>query len=349
MRKKFFQLTPLHKQKLLSFILLILGLLPYGSYLAYVLWAGQGPVDYQTFMSIGERFLQGKQVYVENSYYPLPYVMIFAFFRLLPTSLSLVLWLATPVLCALFITRGKPWVLIFAPLYAHFVGGQSSLFGMLSVWGYKQNLQADKAKGGIFLALTLLKPQLAIFPTLFALWHWMQYFRSTKKLPAQLIAWICTALILYAPAFVISPHWLSDWAQVRRPFSARALAGLLPRLLLSFELEPRIFLLLLLPASILLWIGIYRFLHNSMPFEAWLMGSFLINPLIHDYDLIQLIPLLQTKKQQWLAQFASLPGWLTILFAYQDDTAWFTFSLIAPVLLVALCCELRQLETPVQV
>jgi hypothetical protein len=43
----------------------------------------------------------------------------------------------------------------------------------------------------------------------------------------------------------------------------------------------------------------------------------------------------QQRSRQTVAILASLPGWLTILFAYQNDSAWLTFSLIA----LALLCQ----------
>ncbi|MFN3308723.1 MAG: hypothetical protein ACK44E_05875 [Anaerolineales bacterium] len=332
MAKSLFPIPKGQWQRIINLFGLLCGLFPFVSYLFFILSVGQGPIDYETFMAIGERLIQGKQVYGENSYYPLPYVMIFALFRLLPKPLNVFIWFCLPVIMALYIARWKPWVLFFAPLYSHFVGGQSSLFGMLAAWGYRRNSQTHKIAGGVFLALALLKPQLALFPTLYAFSTWIKEIHFQKKIPSQFLAWVSTALILYAPAFVLYPQWLGDWLQAPRPFFERALAGLVPRILVSAQLHPTLLWLLLLIITLIIWVSLLVYV-KSMPFDVWMIGSFIINPFVHDYDLIQLIPFLHTKKEQIIAVLASIPGWLTILLAYQNDQAWFTFTLIAPALL----------------
>ena len=66
--------------KFLKFISIGLLLIPYLLYIDYVIRGGRGPVDYETFINIGDRFLNGNNVYGENSYYPMPYVLVFALF-----------------------------------------------------------------------------------------------------------------------------------------------------------------------------------------------------------------------------------------------------------------------------
>lgn len=58
--------------------------IPYLLYVAFVIREGQGPIDYETFMDIGSRLLEGQEVYGTNSYHPMPYVMIFALFAACP-------------------------------------------------------------------------------------------------------------------------------------------------------------------------------------------------------------------------------------------------------------------------
>jgi hypothetical protein len=59
-----------------------------------------------------------------------------------------------------------------------------------------------------------------------------------------------------------------------------------------------------------------------------------------------LIPLLDQPKRLPIAVLLSLPGWFVILFAYNNDSAWYAFTMIAPGLLGAMLCQDRQAKTP---
>lgn len=314
----------------------VLLLIPYLWYIVFVLQANRGPVDYETFMEIGQRLLHGKEVYGENSYYPMPFVLVFALFSLLPRPLSMALWLLFPVLSALLISGGNPFVLAFAPLFGHFVGGQTAVFGMLGLWGYRKNTQTDKALGGIFLGLTLLKPQLGIIPLTWAGVQWWKEFHALKRLPKQAWTWLITIAVLYLPAFLLSPDWLSRWLSRPRPLFERAMSGLIPRTLLSLVAPQSVaYWLILIGAGSLLLIGIWLSNHRRITLDLAVIWSFIVNPLVHDYDLIQLIPLLERPFLRAAAVLLSLPGWLVILFAYGNDAAWYAFTILAPGLLCA--------------
>lgn len=99
----------------------------------FVIGNGRGGVDYETFMEIGARFNAGEPIWTENSYYPLPYVLVFAFFSALPRELSVLLWHLIPVIAALVIARWRLSILLFAPLFAHMVGGQTAVFAMIGL------------------------------------------------------------------------------------------------------------------------------------------------------------------------------------------------------------------------
>ncbi|MCD4673691.1 MAG: hypothetical protein K8R77_13590, partial [Anaerolineaceae bacterium] len=96
---------PKNKQKLLKLAAVILLLTPYLIYIGLAIHTNRGPVDYETFMNIGSRLLSGGEVYGENSYYPMPYVMVFAVFSWLPRPISMALCLLVPVITALLITK----------------------------------------------------------------------------------------------------------------------------------------------------------------------------------------------------------------------------------------------------
>ena len=92
------------KSRLLKLTSVALLLILYLLYVGYVVRADRGPADYETFMDIGQRLLEGNEIYGENSYYPMPFVMVFALFSWLPRPMSMAIWLLAPVASALLIT-----------------------------------------------------------------------------------------------------------------------------------------------------------------------------------------------------------------------------------------------------
>jgi hypothetical protein len=322
------------KSKLSRWVFLAVSLAPYLAYLSFIIQINQGPIDYETFMQIGQRWRTGAEIYVENSYYPLPYVLIFAAVSALPRPLSMALWLGLPVLAVLLITRGRAWALWFAPVFAHFVGGQSSALAMLGLWGFRHNLETKAVTAGIWLSLTTLKPQLGLVPILFAVGHWYQLYRATGRVPRSMWSFCLATAVIYLPSFILMPDWPVRWLSVPRPFFERALAGFVPRtlwVLLGEQTEAIVVLWLILTGLILvgIWWATRRF-----SLEAVVLWGFVVSPLVHDYDLLQLVPILEAKKLQWAAVLASLPTWWVILFAYNIDAAWYLVTLIAPVVLL---------------
>ncbi len=334
------------KARLLRLLSLILLLIPYLLYVGFVIHGNRGPVDYETFMEIGHRLIVGSQVYSENSYYPIPFVMIFALFSWLPRPISMAVWLLAPPVTALFITGGNPFVLLFAPLFGHFVGGQTAVFGMLGLWGYRKHVEPNKAMGGVFLALTLLKPQLGIVPLAFAAVQWWKDLRLHKGIPVQAWAWTLTMALIYLPGFLLMPDWLSQWLSHPRPLFERAMSGFVPRTLLFFFTPATvIYWSVLAGLAVLLLLGIWLLNHRQIPLDAAVLWGFIINPLAHDYDLIQIIPLLEKPVLQWIAVLLSIPGWMVILFAYTNDSAWYVFTIIAPGILCALLYQKQKTLT----
>lgn len=322
---------------------LVLLLVPYLGYIGFTIASDQGPVDYETFMAIGERLRAGEPVYGENSYYPLPYVMIFAAFSALPRALSLALWLGLPVLVALIATRWHPLVLLFAPVLSHFLGGQSVLFALLGVWGYRRQQDVGVAIGGAWLALLTLKPQLGIIPILWAGVQWLRYLWRERKLPPQAIAFIAVTALLYLPSFLVMPDWVGQWLRAPRPLFERALSGFIPRTLLVTLGEQGAAYWLLLVALGGALLALVWWLHRRrLTFDLLLLWSFVVSPLVHDYDLLQLVALLDTPRRRFAAVLLSIPGWLVIATAYNDNSAWFWFTIIAPGLLAVALWEAHQ-------
>ena len=122
---------------------------------------------------------------------------------------------------------------------------------------------------------------------------------------------------------------MQSWLHTPRPLFERALAGLVPRALLYITPSTSwIFWVILGMLAIGSFYLIWRKNNFQMNFDLFLATSFVINPLVHDYDLIQLIPILCSKRLRNAMLLISIPGWLVILFAYDWDPAWFVFTLI---------------------
>ena len=319
----------------LRILLTSLLLLPYLAYIAYIIRGDQGPIDYETFMKIGNSFLEGGDIYGENSYYPLPYAGIFAVFSLLPRPLSMAIWLLAPVILALAITGFQPYTLLFAPTFSHFTGGQSSIFGLLGFYGYRKNLDPTTYAGGIFLALTCLKPQLGIVPAGYAVYQWILYLKKNQRIPAQAVSFAGSLGLIFLPSFLIRPQWLIEWLYTPRPLFDRAISSAVPRLLfLVSKPEKPTYWVLWFVLTIAVVLITWKLKGESQPLDILVLVSFIINPLVHDYDLIQILPTIQGPIMPAAAVVLSIPGWWTMTTQYGNDEAWVSFILIAPGLLI---------------
>jgi hypothetical protein len=333
--------SPRFASRVLLTLLYAVVILIYIGYFVFILQYSHAAVDYETFMAIGSRFRAGAPVWTENSYYPMPYVLVFALFSALPHTLSIVLWHGAPVIAALYIARWNLWPLLFAPLLAHVLGGQTAFFGLVGLYLYRQHM--DNWRGGIGLALLLMKPQLAVFPVLWAGAQWVIHVRQQRLLPRQPLAFLLLALLIYVPGFFLIPDWMSQWLAQPRGLFERALAGLVPRSLyvLLGGISTGAFWLLLVGIAAVLFVGVWLALRRRLTFDSFMLWSFIVNPLLHDYDLIQMIPLLDNRRLRLTAILASLPLWWVIPFAYTNDSSWFLVTLIAPAVLLVYLRQAR--------
>jgi len=325
-------------------LLNVLAWVPFLLYVGFVISTGRGPVDYETFREIGGRLVQGAPIFVDNSYYPFPIVYVFALLHLLPHPLGAILWLLTPVLAAWWIARRKPWVLLFGPLAAHFFGGQSTVFAMVGLWGYLRRQDVTQGAGGFWLGLIALKPQLAVFPVLHAIRRWWLEFRKTHRPPRQALTFLGLVLAGYLSGVPFGWNWPIQWLTNPRPIFFRAQAGIIPRSLVLLGMDPSsvlFFGVTFLLLGFLFW-GVWRLNGRKMSLALWLFCTACGFPLIHDYDLIQLVPLLDTRQLKRWALIASIPLWIVMLCAYQNDQAWFAVTLIPPVLVIVYLWQARQ-------
>ena len=333
---------PLSYKKLLLYIPVIV---IYISYLLFISLNNHPPVDYVTFMQIGQRYLNHQPIWEFGSYYPLPYVMIFAWFSTLPPSLSIFLWHVIPMVVILMISRGRLWPLLLGPVIDHFIGGQSVVFVLVGVTIYRSH-QKDWI-GGFGLALLLMKPNLAIFPLAWAGIQWLQELRTRRRISSQVWAFVGLSALIFLPSFLVMPDWLSTWTPTRRPIDMRPLAGILPRSLVILEGKqgtgPDFWVPLVLIALVL-FIALWFANRRKLSFDVYMLFSFIVNPYIHDYDLLQLLPFLDTSWKRQLAIVTSIPTWLVIFFAYDNDFAWIAVAFTVPILLVVMLYRDRQSE-----
>lgn len=333
---------PYAYKKLLLYIPIIF---IYISYLLFISLNNHPPVDYQTFMQIGQRYLNHQPIWEFGSYYPLPYVMIFAWFSTLPAPLSIFLWHIIPLIAILVISRGRLWPLLLGIVIDHFIGGQSVVFVLIGITIYR-NHQKDWW-GGVGLALLLMKPNLAIFPLAWAGIQWLQELRVNRRISSQVWAFIGVAILMFLPSFLVMPDWLSTWTPTRRPIDLRPLAGILPRSLVILNNHNAVgtgseFWIPLVVIAIVLFIAIWFANRRKLSFDIFMLFSFIVSPYVHDYDLLQIIPFLDTSWKRKLAIVTSLPTWFVIFTAYDNNSAWFVVTITVPILLAAILYRSHQ-------
>lgn len=83
----------------------------------------------------------------------------------------------------------------------------------------------------------------------------------------------------------------------------------------------------------MLLVLIWRLWGNGHPLDILVLWGFVVSPLVYDYDLLQIIPILTLPVLEWVAILLSVPMWWTIISQYSNDAAWVTFTILAPGLL----------------
>ena len=133
------------------------------------------------------------------------------------------------------------------------------------------------------------------------------------------------------------PDWPSRWLSHPRPLFDRAMAGFIPRTLLYIVSSQTLaYWIILSLTGMLLLLGIWLLNRKVITLDLAVLWGFVTSPLVHDYDLIQLVPLLDKPVLSVIAVLLSIPGWFVILFAYSSNSAWYAFTMIAPGVLCTL-------------
>lgn len=134
-----------------------------------------------------------------------------------------------------------------------------------------------------------------------------------------------------------NPEWVNEWLANPRNIRLRGMASIVPRTFSYFNLHPIIFWLFLILITICLIYWLFK--KELLNLDMMVLLSFIVLPFLHDYDLTQLIPLLDDKKRRIWGLTSSIPLWFTICFAYNNDHFWYTATLISPILVYYLMTE----------
>jgi hypothetical protein len=189
----------------------------------------------------------------------------------------------------------------------------------------------------------MLKPQLGLIPFAFAAAQWWRSFRSQRRLPRQAWTYGVTMTVMFLPGLAVVPDWPIRWLSQPRPLFERAMSGLVPRtLLIALPSHTTVYWLSWIVLSALLLLAVWVLNRRRLSLDLLVLWGFVASPLVHDYDLIQTVPLLESRMLRWVALLLSVPGWWVILFAYGNDSAWFLFTIFAPGLLCALLVQTRR-------
>jgi len=296
------------------------------------------PYDYAQLMIGAERFCYDTTFsYDQRWLYPAPFYTTFCLPQHVAPQILFWFWMVAPILAAIFLGGQRSAVLAFPPLLVHLVLGQSTwvvlpLYILASVyhdkripWWY-----------GILLGLAVLKPHIALIVWLWLVWHW-------RKSWGALLIGAISSLVILMPAFFIQPYWVTQWLENGRGFKTISLANiaLLPVQLLQLgegqtpSVSPIIGRVIVLGFCAVVAICLYYLIskrRGKLELYDWVLIFCFANPLMHDYDLIILLPFLGNRPQRLLLAVTSS----VIVWIYAGMTGNYNMSLlITGILLLA--------------
>ena len=210
---------------------------------------------------------------------------------------------------------------LFPPTISHFSLGQITvlicfLFMVLSIYGQKLHPLLI----AILIALTLSKPQLAIFILPGYIYSYIKENGSSQAVKLIFLIFLSIG-ILSIPLFIYYPRWIIDFFQnlMENPDWAHPSSLFLLRTNFNRIGEILWYMLLFLVSGINLW------LWTRLPKRdaaVWSLAlTTLVTPYIWSWDFVLLIPLIVSylfnKKQKssvWLIYFAYFSGWGVIAY-----------------------------------
>lgn len=279
------------------------------------------PYDYGILLSGTEAFCFQPDVFEYNPLwlYPAPFYSAMCIPILLSQQVTLVIWMFVPFLMALALAGRRAVILIFPPLILHTILGQSTWL-VVPLFAYALWVDHKSARGwhGLIAALVIFKPHIG---GLALIWLWVKHRHNR----AFIITSVVSIVLMVLPAFLMQPTWLVDWLSNGRSFKLVSMAnlGMIPVALLdvgvgfedALDIAPVLTDQLIIYgfgavlALVLLWLLYWR--RGTLTFYDWVLVFCLANPLMHDYDLIILLPFIGLFPKRLLLGLAvSIPVWI---------------------------------------
>lgn len=255
--------------------------------------------DYENYRQAGQLLLRGENPYGPHRYYPLPTILwVFVPLALLPDGFRL-FWVMGGFVSALFLHRERAWLfLLFPPLWIVIRDGMLEGWLLLPLALLLSN---RTGWAGLAAALLLFKPQLALFPIVYVLFHWLQQ-RDWRNL----LAFSVSSLLLFGPSFWIMPDWPAQMLSVLSQRADQTLTQY-PGMTASlwawriFGFPGWVWAFLLLGISLILFGQAWQRPEHRA--QALLALGLLLNPILFTSSLILLIPLF-TKRAEILSLLA---------------------------------------------
>jgi len=326
---------------LLNTLLIVIGV---GLLLSYVglslTIADAYPYDYGILLSGTQAFCQPELAFEYNSLwlYPAPFYSTMCLPLGLSPPLTLVLWMLIPFFLVLILSGRRGLILLFPPFFIHMLLGQSTWL-LLPLFAYAVWIDDKQVRWwhGILGALVVFKPHIGGLALVWLLYH------HRRRIGFVLTSIISIILVLI-PAFVMLPSWLFDWLGNGRSFKLVSMAniGVIPVNLLGVGVDAEnalasapalsdqliIYGFGAICAIILLVLLYWR--RGTLTWYDWVLVFCLANPLIHDYDLIILIPFIGLFPFRLkLAMLVAIPVW-----AYAMVTGMYHASILITIVLL---------------
>lgn len=238
---------------------------------------------------------------------------------------------------------------LFRPAFSNYLLGQFALFSVLAALMAWYLLENDHPIwGGVFAALSLLKPSLTIVPIGFL------FIQNRHRLKG-ILALIATSLILYLPPTILIGWWLPDFLADISNYSLENRVAWS-----AIDLTTALGLLWILMTIILVVLAIGG-KNKTLTFGTAFALNVAITPHSADYDLVAFIPLLVYIGNHWITAvnkkgvlitlyFALIWfPWLSLIFFIQSVNtnaveAWYRFIWLSFPLITMLISLLTQLS-----
>ncbi len=303
--------------------------------LAYILISFQHlpPYDYQYFAQGAHLFCfdNAHFSFSEAYLYPAPFYTAFCLPDALAPQLWRWVWMLTPFFIGIWLAKGRAAVLAYPPLFLLLLLGQSTwlVLPLFILATYYHRGGQARWWHSVFLALAIFKPHIAFPAALYVLWCWRQR-------PRILLAAAFFAIALVLPSFILRPTWVQEWLATGRTFRAVSMASVAYIPVNLFQLDgaaSQTGVMMVWGFSLftgfLLYI-LFRWRRGGLDYEDWLLLVLFVNPTLHDYDLIILLPMLVVApKRLLIALVAGMLTWVyALLTAITPSGALFNMSFL---------------------